>query len=253
MVHHFSSREEEEDYARDCKEAYEYRRDLEAEEYRLMIAEEQEEVDKLHAAIAAGGSSERGGVELGQEVESLTQSMAGTFVGTPTSTVVDFGSFLSQYALDGVPCGVKVWCVVCCCMVNPVDHGLRCREKSIPQTNSARTATRAASWAGQALHEADVRVYVVTFLGLVVEQWQSAAQPFLSQDHRASWYASYEGSKSPALGGSVVNRAMAFNASYFGIFRQKYVEDKLGGSAPPAIYFVPFNEESFLLQNSSSG
>jgi len=115
----------------------------------------------------------------------------------------------------------KVYCGRCDCRVNPVGHAERCAPVFTVDPEK-KSVMRRLAWLGDAAHLADVRRHLL-FTGVSDTELEMAAQRYVSREAQAAYFSRVPEPEHPALGKSVSARSAAFEANYFGAFRQSYI------------------------------
>lgn len=121
----------------------------------------------------------------------------------------------------GVVRPTKVYCSRCDCRVNPVGHAERCAPVFTVDPEK-KSVIRRLAWLGDAAHLADVRRHLL-FTGVSDVELEMAAQRYVSREAQAAYFSRVPEPEHPALGKSVSARSAAFEANYFGAFRQSYI------------------------------
>jgi len=128
----------------------------------------------------------------------------------------------------------KVLCEKCGFRVNPVGHVDRC--KPVVAVDPVRKSMmRRLAWLGDAAHHSDVRRHLL-LTGVPDQELEAEAQRYITQRAQAEYYDRVPWPEHPALGPSVEYRSMAFEANYYGSFRQGYLDVVLYGEGS---YVIP--------------
>lgn len=133
------------------------------------------------------------------------------------------GRVTAALAAGVVEIAGKVQCAVCGFVVRAEGHADRCRP--VVDRNVV-SGLRRAAWLGDALHTVDVRVALL-LAGLEDKQLQVEATRLSSATAQAAFYKQWHGRKVKAASGSEDKLAQAFEASYNGRFRRRYIRDVL--------------------------
>lgn len=133
--------------------------------------------------------------------------------------VSDSDGLFSSEALAFMKNG-KAKCNRCAFVVRVHGHGERCKVKLEADSNSE--ALFQVAWLGDVVHRRDVRVHLL-LSGFEKRELGVHETQLVAGEAQAAFYQSYTGSKVDAPGTSVHSYATAFEASYYGVFRARYI------------------------------
>jgi len=122
----------------------------------------------------------------------------------------------------------KEYCRTCGFFVNPLGHESRCRIQSVDSVLSGSERFDATQM-GDAVHRLDVRTFLCSN-GTVKREIGPRQDELVSRRSQADWWRKYDGVKEPANGVSDGSCSSAFEASYWGAFRDAYRRDMLDPS-----------------------
>jgi len=129
----------------------------------------------------------------------------------------------------------KVYCERCGCYVNPTGHAGRCAPV-VAVDPSRRSMMRGLAWLGDAAHHMDVRRHLL-LTDVPDGELETRAQLYVSREAQAAYFSRVPDPEYPAVGKSVDARSAAFEANYFGAFRQSYLcevlREDVSYSVPP--------------------
>jgi len=167
-------------------------------------------------------------------VESGSVGSAGGASAVAPTRVMAVAGGVSGHPFAGRVGAGKVHCDRCGCRVNPAGHADRC-VPVVAIDPAKKSMMRGLAWLGDAAHHTDVRRHLL-LTGVSDADLEVVAQRYVSRESQATYFSGVSNPEYPALGGSVGSRSQAFEANYFGAFRQGYLCEVLRGEAT---YSVP--------------